>query len=137
MSSILVSVLTLAAALFVLGAIGFLTRRNLILMFLSLELMLAGVSMNFIAFGYHYGVMSGQVIGILILTVASCEAALALALIVSLYRRFPTLDVGEWSQLGEASKRSVLPSDFDELADEEAVYPKLTPAGPQPQQRPV
>ncbi len=57
MSPATTQILMLAAGLFVLGAIGFLTRRNVILMFLSLELMLAGVSMNFIAFGYHYGVL--------------------------------------------------------------------------------
>lgn len=134
MSPILHQTLMIAAAFFVLGTIGFLTRRNLILMFLSLELMLAGVSMNFLAFGYHYGILSGQIMAILILTVASCEAGLALALVVTLFRRQPTLDVAQWSGLGEVNSRVlVIPSD-DPAAIQPAddAFPDLSVAGPLP-----
>ncbi len=63
--------------LFSLGMIGFLTRRSLILMFLSLEMMLAGVSVNLIAFSKHYANFQGQVLAIMVLTIAACEAAIA------------------------------------------------------------
>ncbi len=78
--------LFVGAALFGLGMLGFLTRRNLILMFLSLEMMLAGVSLNFIVFGNLHGDLGGQVFVLFILTVAACEAALGLSLIVALFR---------------------------------------------------
>ena len=72
--------LFVGALLFGFGMFGFLTRRNLILMFLSLEMMLAGVSLNFIAFGNQHGDLGGQVFVLLILTVAACEAALEMTL---------------------------------------------------------
>src|SRR5690349_2434998 len=93
--------LFVGATLFGLGMFGFLTRRNLILMFLSLEMMLAGVSLNFIAFGDLHGDLGGQVFVLLILTVAACEAALALSLIVALYRSRHSLDINLWRSLRE------------------------------------
>jgi NADH:ubiquinone oxidoreductase subunit K len=77
--------LAVGAILFALGAIGFLTRRNLILMMLSAEMMLHGVSINLTAFGRYHGNASGQVFTIFVLTIAACEAGLALALILNLY----------------------------------------------------
>ncbi|MGN6545889.1 MAG: NADH-quinone oxidoreductase subunit NuoK, partial [Aureliella sp.] len=93
--------LFVGALLFGFGMFGFLTRRNLILMFLSLEMMLAGVSLNFIAFGNQHGDLGGQVFVLVILTVAACEAALALSLIVALYRSRHSLDVNVWRSLRE------------------------------------
>ncbi len=131
--------LTVGAILFVLGLIGFLSRRNMILMFLSLEMMLAGISTNFIAFGHHFGNFHGQVFAIMILTVASCEAALALSLVVALYRRSPTLDIRVWSNLRELPQSDAsLKSVADELRENakpeetEAPLPHLTPAGRDP-----
>jgi NADH-quinone oxidoreductase subunit K len=123
--------LMVGALLFAFGLIGFLSRRNLILIFLSIELMLAGVATNFIAFGAHYGIASGQFFAILILTVASCEAAIALALVVALYRRKSTLDVELWSELRETDPDKAKPiSDSEE--EVETDYPVLTPAGVDP-----
>jgi len=90
-----------SAALFVIGFMGFLTRRNLIVMFLCTELMFQAAAIAMIAFGrFHYDV-SGQVFVIFILTVAAAEAALALGLVVLLYRRRETLDAEAWSELRE------------------------------------
>ena len=89
------------AVLFVMGLIGFLTRRNLIVMFLCTELMFQAVIVAMVAFGRWYWDFSGQVFVIFILTVAAAEAALALALVVLLYRRRPTLDAEVWTELRE------------------------------------
>ncbi len=78
--------LLLGALVFCFGMFGVLTRRNLILLFLSLELMLFGVSINLVAFGKMHGDGGGQAFTLAILTVAACEASLALALVVTLYR---------------------------------------------------
>ncbi|UCD76922.1 MAG: NADH-quinone oxidoreductase subunit NuoK [Phycisphaerales bacterium] len=90
-----------SAALFVVGLVGFLTRRNLIVMFLSTELMFQAAAITFIAAGRFHLDVSGQVFVIFILTVAAAEAALALALIVLLYRRKETLSAEAWSELRE------------------------------------
>ena len=88
-----------SAALFVIGLVGFLTRRNMIIMFLCTELMFQGAGIALIAFGRFHLDISGQVFVIFILTVAAAEAALALALVVLLYRRKETLDAEAWSEL--------------------------------------
>jgi NADH-quinone oxidoreductase subunit K len=93
--------LVVGAIMFALGAIGFLTRRNLILMLLSGELMFHGVSINLTAFGAYHQNASGQVFTIFLLTIAACEAGLALALILTLYQRRKSLDVLLWGNLGE------------------------------------
>ena len=94
-------VLFISAVLFAMGMVGFLTRRNLILMFLSTELMFQGAALAMVAFGRMHLDPQGQVFVIFILTVAAAEAAMALGLVILLYRRNPTLDADEWSELGE------------------------------------
>src|SRR5581483_5832511 len=79
--------LAVGAALFGIGLVGFLTRRNLITMFLCAEMMVQGVILNLLAFGKYHGHVGGQVFALFIVTVAACEAALALALFLTLYRR--------------------------------------------------
>ena len=93
--------MTFSALLFVIGMFGFLTRRNMIVMFLCTELMFQGVALAMVTFSRMHLDVSGQVFVIFILTVAAAEAALALGLVVLLYRRRATLDVGAWSELGE------------------------------------
>ena len=145
--------LLIGPCLVAIGMFGFLTRRNLILMFLSLELMLAGVSLNFVVFGQMHDDLGGQVFSILILVVAACEAALALSLIVALVRLRGTLDSKAWSALREfqfedqAGGGRVAEDRIPELAGRAAEdhshpegyedLPKLTPAGLDPQTRPV
>lgn len=94
--------LLLAGVLFVIGLVGFLVRRNMIIMFLCTELMFQAAAIAMIAFGRYHGDVSGQVFVIFILTIAAAEAALALALVVLLFRRRPTLDSEEWAELREA-----------------------------------
>ena len=90
-----------SAALFVIGLVGFLTRRNMILMFLCTELMFQAAAIAMIAFGRYHMDVSGQVFVIFILTVAAAEAALALGLVVLLYRRRETLSAEAWSEMKE------------------------------------
>ena len=93
--------LILGAILFCIGLIGFVSRRNIITMFLSAELMLQGVAINFLAFSRFRGNLQGQSFVLFILSVAACEAAIALALIVILYRAKNSLDVSKWQDLRE------------------------------------
>ena len=94
--------LTVSSLLLVIGLVGFLVRRNMIVMFLCTELMFQAAAIAMIAFGrYHYD-FSGQVFVIFILTVAAAEAALALGLVVLLYRRRETLSAEAWAELKEA-----------------------------------
>lgn len=93
--------LAISVILFVIGLIGFLTRRNMILMFLCTELMLQAASIAFVAFGRMHMERSGQVFVIFILTVAAAEAALALGLVVLLFRKRETLSSEAWAELKE------------------------------------
>ena len=77
---ILTNYLMVGAALFTLGMLGFLARRNLIVMFLSVEMMLQGTALSLVGFGRYHGSWTGQIFTIVILTVAACEASVALAL---------------------------------------------------------
>ena len=94
-------VLLVSALLFSIGMIGFLVRRNMIIMFLSTELMFQAAALALVAFGRMHLDLSGQVFVIFILTVAAAEAALALGLVVLLYRRRETLSADAWSELHE------------------------------------
>jgi NADH-quinone oxidoreductase subunit K len=85
--------------MFVLGLIGFLTRRNLIIMFLCTELMFQAAGIALIAFGRYHLDLTGQTFVIFILTVAAAEAAMALALVVLLFRRKESLDAEEWKDM--------------------------------------
>lgn len=87
------------AILFVLGLIGFVTRRNLIIMFLCTEMMFQGVVVTLVAFSRYHMNFTGQTFVIFVLTIAAAEAALALGLVVLLFRRKRTLDAEAWSEM--------------------------------------
>ena len=87
------------AALFTLGMIGFVARRNLIVIFLCTEMMFQGIVLTLVAFSRYHGNFDGQAFVIFVLTIAAAEAALALGLVVYLYRRKNTLDAEAWSDL--------------------------------------
>ncbi len=87
------------AVLFGLGVVGFLTRRNLIVMFLSTEVMFQGVLVNLIAMGMRWGDLQGQAFGVFVLVIAAVEAGLGLAIVVMLFRRRGTLDAERWNTL--------------------------------------
>src|SRR5262245_49916262 len=124
--------LAVGAALVALGLIGFLTRRNLIVMFLSAELMLQGVAVNLVAFSRHHGNLHGQVFTLFIITVAACEAAVALALVLMLYRRRKSLDVSAWQDLREEGMEATGETEPLPPPEPEEPLPKLTPAGLEP-----
>jgi len=84
--------LALGAILFCIGLVGFLARRNLILMFLSTEIMFQGVAVNLVAFSRYHMNPQGQAFVIFLLTIAAAEASLALGLVVLLFRRRATLN---------------------------------------------
>jgi NADH-quinone oxidoreductase subunit K len=128
--------LLIGAALMGLGMLGFLSRRNLIVMFLSAEMMLQGTALTLVGFGRYHGNWSGIVLTLVILTVAACEAALALALILVMYKRRKTLDATRWHELRESGLPAVRePESAAEPAMVEpgpSSYPRLTPAGVEP-----
>ncbi len=97
----LTNYLMLGAALMAVGMLGFLSRRNMIVMFLSAEMMLQGVALTLVGFGRYHGNWTGQVFTIVILTVAACEASIALALILVLFNRRSSLDVSLWQEIRE------------------------------------
>jgi|SRR6201998_4212565 NADH-quinone oxidoreductase subunit K len=87
--------MALSAILFALGVIGVVTRRNIIVMFMSIELMLNAVNLAFIALGRRIGSMDGQVIVFFVMTVAAAEAAVGLGIIISLFRNRETVNADE------------------------------------------
>jgi len=91
--------LGVGAIIFVICLIGFMTRRNLIIIFLCTELMFQGIAINLIAFGRFWGNLAGQAFVIFVLVIAAAEASLALALVVLLYRQKRTLDADVWREL--------------------------------------
>lgn len=91
--------LVVSAILFILGIAGALISRNLIIMFMSVELMLNAANLAIITFSRLHEDMTGHVIVFLALTVAAAEAAVGLALIISLYRQRGTIDAGKFNIL--------------------------------------
>lgn len=87
--------LMLAAVLFVIGATGVLIRRNMITMFMCVEIMLNAVNLTFLAFAREWNHLDGQLFVLFVMVVAAAEAAVGLALIVVLARRKKTLDVDQ------------------------------------------
>ena len=87
----------LGAVLFALGLVGFLSRRNLIVIFLSTEVMFQGVVINAVAFARFHHHIEGQAFALFLLVIAAVEAGLALGLVILLYRRRDTLDADVWS----------------------------------------
>ena len=97
----LIHVLILSATLFFLGVYGFFTRRNMITMLMSIELMLNSVNINFIAFNkYLYPhQLEGVFFTLFIITIAAAEISIAIAIIINLFRKFKTIDVEETSSM--------------------------------------
>ncbi len=85
--------LILSALLFSLGVIGVLTRKNILIIFMCIELMLNAVNLTFIAFARHLGSTDGQVFVFFVMTVAAAEVAVGLAIIVILYRFKSTVNI--------------------------------------------
>jgi NADH-quinone oxidoreductase subunit K len=125
--------LIVGALLFGIGMVGFLSRRNMIIMFLSVEIMLQGVSISLVAWSRFHNNFGGQMLVVFIIAVAACEAAIALALVLMLFERHGKLDMADWQLLREANQ----PVFEDELLPEPPPehpieWPHLPPAGIQP-----
>ena len=90
--------LALSAVLFTIGAVGVLTRRNAIVIFMCVELMLNAVNLSFVAFSTLYGI-TGQVFVVFVMTVAAAEAAVGLAIIISIFRHYETVNVDRFKLL--------------------------------------
>jgi NADH-quinone oxidoreductase subunit K len=91
--------LVLSAILFSIGAAGVFMRRNLITILLSIEIMLNAVNLTFVAFGRELGSADGQIIVFFVMTVAAAEAAVGLAIIISLFRHHESLNPESFASL--------------------------------------
>jgi NADH-quinone oxidoreductase subunit K len=89
----------LSAVLFGIGLIGFLGRRNIILMLVSLEIMLNAVNVNLVGFGYHFHDERGQIVALFVIAVAAAEAAVGLGLVIAVSRNRPGVSVEDLTQL--------------------------------------
>ena len=131
--ALLYDYLAVGAVLFGAGLVGFLSRRNMIVMFLSAEMMLQGVSVSLVAWGRFHNDFGGQMLVIFIIAVAACEAAIALAMIMMLFQRSGSLDIATWRALGEANQP---PIEEESLPPETETplpaWPHLPPAGVAP-----
>jgi len=91
--------IAVSAILFTMGALGVLIRRNALIVFMSIELMLNAANLAFVAFARSYGVLSGQIFVFFVMTVAAAEVAVGLALIVAIFRSKHSIDVDQMSSL--------------------------------------
>jgi NADH-quinone oxidoreductase subunit K len=87
--------LILAAALFTIGVVGVLTRRNIMVILMSIELMMNAVNINLIAFSGRLGQVSGQVFAIFVITVAAAEAAVGLGIVIAMFKNKETMNINE------------------------------------------
>ena len=126
--------LVVGAVLFGIGVIGFLSRRNMIVMFLAAEMMLQGISVSFVAWSRYYNDWGGQMFVVFIITIAACEAAIALALILMLFRASGKLDIAIWHHLREANQPAYVDEEIPEPPAEAGTsWPRLAPAGVEPE----
>jgi len=87
--------LFLGAALFTIGVIGVLTRKNIMVILMSIELMMNAVNINLIAFSAHLGQTAGQIFAIFVITVAAAEAAVGLGIVIAMFRNKETMNINE------------------------------------------
>jgi NADH-quinone oxidoreductase subunit K len=91
--------LTVSAILFFLGLAGFISRKNIFVLFLSLELMLNGINLSFVAFARFFNQLDGHIFVFFVIAVAAAEAAISLALVILLYKNKPTLNIDDFDTL--------------------------------------
>ena len=91
----LIPVLGVSAALFIIGAAGVVTRKNALIVFMSVELMLNAVNLSFIAFARQLGQVDGQVFAVFVMAVAAAEAGVGLALVILLFRNRVTVSLDD------------------------------------------
>lgn len=91
--------LALAGVLFCIGLAGLMVRRNILFILMSLEVMMNAAALTFVVAGARWGAADGQVMFILVITLAAAEASIGLAILLQLYRRFNTLDIDAASEM--------------------------------------
>lgn len=91
--------LTLSALLFIIGAVGVLTRKNALIILMSIELMLNSAAINFIAFSSYLKEVTGQIFVIMIITVAAAEAAVGLGIIIAMFRNKGSVNLDDYKLL--------------------------------------
>ena len=91
--------LVLSSALFTIGLAGVMVRRNIIIVFMSIELMLNAVNINLVAYSYQLQNLEGQVFAIFVIAVAAAEAAVGLGILLAFYRNKETVNVDEMNLL--------------------------------------
>jgi NADH-quinone oxidoreductase subunit K len=131
-TALLYNFLAVGGVLFALGLVGFLVRRNLIVMFLCAEMMLQGVSVSLVGWGRYHNDWGGQMLVVFIITVAACEAGLAMALILMLAQRAGKLDSTTWQDLREEGQPAYVDREVPEESAGDRAWPRLTPAGIEP-----
>jgi len=89
----------LSAVVFGVGVFGFLSRKNIIIMFISIELMLNSVNISLVAFSHYMQDLRGQILSFFVVTVAAAEAAIGLAIIIALFRNKATAHVDEMTEM--------------------------------------
>ena len=89
--------LSLSAVLFIIGVLGVLLRRNAIVVFMSVELMLNAVNLTLVAFSQSMGDTAGQVLVFFVMSVAAAEAAVGLAIVIALFRKKVTVDISQFN----------------------------------------
>ena len=85
--------LLLSAAVFSIGLFGVLTRRNALMFLISVELMLNAANINFVAFSYYYGDLTGQTFALFVMALAAAEVAVGIGIILTVYRKYDDVDV--------------------------------------------
>ncbi|MBF2053823.1 MAG: NADH-quinone oxidoreductase subunit NuoK [Candidatus Sericytochromatia bacterium] len=89
--------LTVSALLFFLGLAGFISRKNMFMIFLSVELMLNGINLSFVAFSRFFQALDGHVFAFFVIAIAAAEAGISLAMIILLYKNRQTIDVDRFN----------------------------------------
>jgi NADH-quinone oxidoreductase subunit K len=132
-SALLYNYLLIGGVLFALGLIGFVVRRNMIVMFLCAEMMLQGVSVSLVAWSRYHDDWGGQMLVLFIIAVAAAEAGIALALILMLFHQSGSLDMAFWQDLREDDQPAFVDHKPTEDDDRDHIWPTLTPAGIEPE----
>lgn len=132
-SALLYNYLLIGGVLFALGLVGFVVRRNMIVMFLCAEMMLQGISISLVAWSRFHDDWGGQMLVLFIIAVAAAEAGIALALILMLFHQSGSLDMAFWQDLREDDQPAFVDHKVPEDDDRDRIWPVLTPAGIEPE----
>ncbi len=131
-TALLHNYLLVGGLMLAIGMIGLLVRRNLIVMFLSVEIMLQGVSLSLVAWSRYWDDWGGQMLVLFVIAVAACEAALAMALILAIARRAGSLDMVVWQDLREETVAPYVDREIPEERVKRPAWPLLPVAGRAP-----